>query len=225
MLTNPRFYTNTLFALFFAAILYGTVFLLPIPQADYGLTNIIVSGSLITIDYLMISYLFFKKQSKTKTFLSVPLIRVLFSFFGIYFILFFLFTYLTLPEYVIWLTYLVLIFINTFSFYRVYLATNIIESIDKNQAKASEFIKEFAIALMTIETTLINQKTMRKVQKLREELKYSLPLSKDSVQPIEKQLTKKLETTKFNDLDDKEVDVAINQLQSLINNRNLLLKK
>jgi len=42
---------------------------------------------------------------------------------------------------------------------------------------------------------------------------------------IEKQLTKKLESTKFNDLDDKEVDVVMNQLQSLINNRNLLLKK
>jgi hypothetical protein len=78
---------------------------------------------------------------------------------------------------------------------------------------------------MTIETTLNNQKTKRKVQKLREELKYSLPLSNDSVQPIEKQLTKKLETTKFDDLDDKEVDTVISQLQSLMNNRNLLLKK
>lgn len=225
MLTNPRFYKNTLFAIVAAAILYGIVLLLPIPQADYALTNLIVSGGLITLNYLMISYLFFKKQSKTKTFLSIPLIKVLFSFFGMYFILLFLFTYVTLPEYVIWLTYLVLIFINTLSFYRVYLATNIIESIDKKQAKASEFIKEFASVLMTIETTLTNPKTKKKVQTLREELKYASPLSNDSVQSIEKQLTKKLESTKFNDLDDKEVDVVMNQLQSLMNNRNLLLKK
>jgi hypothetical protein len=225
MLTNPRFYTNTLIAIVLAVILYGILFLLPIPQTGFALTNMITSGSLITLNYLMISYLFFKKQSKTKTFLSVPLIKVLFSFFGMYFILLFLFTYVTLPEDVIWLTYLILIFINIFSFYRVYLATNIIESIDKNQAKASEFIKEFASALMTIEITLTSPKTKKKVQTLREELKYSSPLSNDSVKSIEKQLFKKLETTKFNDLDDKEVDVIINQFQSLINNRNLLLKK
>ncbi len=225
MLTNPRFYTNTLFAIVAAALLYGILFLLPIPQTGFALTNMIASGALITLNYLMISYLFFKKQSKTKTFLSVPLIKVLFSFFGMYFILFFLFTYVALPEYMIWLTYLVLILINTVSFYRVYLATNIIESIDKNQAKTSEFIKEFASALMTIEITLTSPKTKKKVQTLREELKYSSPLSNDSVKSIEKQLIKKLETTKFNELDDKEVDVAINQLQSLINNRNLLLKK
>ena len=225
MLTNPRFYTNTLFAIVAAALLYGILLLLPIPQTDLAVTNMIASGALITLNYLMISYLFFKKQSKTKTFLSVPLIKVLFSFFGMYFILLFLFTYVTLPEYVIWLTYLVLISINTFSFYRVYLATNIIESIDKKQAKASEFIKELASTLMTIETTLTNSKTKKKVQTLREELKYASPLSNDSVQSIEKQLTKKLQATKFNDLDDKEVDVVMNQLQSLINNRNLLLKK
>jgi hypothetical protein len=225
MLTNPRFYTITLIAIVLAVILYGILFLLPIPQTGFALTNMITSGSLITLNYLMISYLFFKKQSKTKTFLSVPLIKVLFSFFGMYFILLFLFTYVTLPEYMIWLTYLVLIFINTLSFYRVYLATNIIESIDKNQAKASEFIEEFASALMTIETTLTSPKTKKKVQNLREELKYSSPLSNDSVKSIEKQLTKKLETTKFNELDDKEVEVVINQFQSLMNNRNLLLKK
>lgn len=225
MLTNSRFYTNTLFAIVAAALLYGILTLLPIPQVDGAMTNMIVSGALITLNYLMISYLFFKKQSKTKTFLSVPLIKLLFSFFGMYFILLFLFTYVTLPEYVIWLTYLVLISINTFSFYRVYLATNIIESIDKKQEKASEFIKEFASTLMTIETTLTNPKTKKKVQTLRDELKYALPLSNDSVQSIEKQITKKLESTKFNDLDDKEVDVVMNQLQSLMNNRNLLLKK
>jgi hypothetical protein len=92
-------------------------------------------------------------------------------------------------------------------------------------AKASEFIKEFASTLMTIETTLTSPKTKKKVQNLREELKYSSPLSNDSVKSIEKQLTKKLETTKFNELDDKEVEVVINQFQSLMNNRNLLLKK
>jgi hypothetical protein len=225
MLTNPRFYTNTLIAFVIAAILYGILFLLPIPQTDVAMTNMIASGALISLNYLMISYLFFKKQAKTKTFLSVPLMKVLFSFFGMYFIFFFLFTYVTLPEYIIWLTYLVLIFINTLSFYRVYLATNIIESIDKKQAKASEFIKEFASALMTIETTLTNPKTKKKIQTLREELKYASPLSSNSVQSIEKQLTKKLESTKFNDLDDKELDVVLNQLQSLMNNRNLLLKK
>ncbi len=225
MLTNSRFYTNTLIVIVIAAVIYGILFLLPIPQTDFAPTNMMLAGGLISINYLMISYLFFKKQSKTKTFLSVPLIRVLFSFFGMYVILFFVFTYIPLSSWIIWLTYLLVILGNTLSFYRVYLATNIIESIDKKQAKASEFIKEFASTLMTIETTLTNPKTKKKIQTLREELKYASPLSNDSVQSIEKQLTKKLEATKFNDLDDKEVEVVMNQLQSLMNNRNLLLKK
>jgi hypothetical protein len=225
MLTNPRFYSNTVVAVILAATLYAILFLLPIPQSEFAATNMIITGSFMAINYLMISYLFFKKQSKTKTFLSVPLIRVLFSFFGMYGVLFFLFTYLPLPELVIWLTYLVLILVNTFTFYRVYIATNLIESIDNKQTKANAFIKEFESALMAMETTLNTPKTKKKVQKFREDLKYAAPLSNAAVLSIEKQLTKKLESIKFNDLDDKEVDIAINQLQSLIDNRNLLLKK
>lgn len=225
MLTNPRFYTNTLIAIVVASIIYGILFLLPIPQTDFAPTNMMLAGSLIAVNYLLISYLFFKKQSKTKTFLSVPLIRVLFSFFGMYGILFFVFTYIALSSWIIWLIYLVLILVNTISFYRVYLATNIIESVEKKQEKASEFIKEFGVALMTIESTLKNQKTKKKVQNLREELKYASPLSNASVHSLEKQIMKKLETTKFNELDDQELDVIIKELQTFINNRNLLLKK
>jgi hypothetical protein len=225
MLTNIRFYTNTLIAVVIAAIIYGILFLLPIPQTDFAPTNIVVAGGLITMNYLMISYLFFKKQSKTKKFLSVPLIRILFSFFGLYAILFFLFTYVALPEWIIWITYLLVILANTISFYRVYLATNIIESVEKKQEKNSEFIKEFAIALMTIENTLKNQKAKKKVQNLREELRYASPLSNAAVHSLEKQIMKKLETTKFNELDDQELDVIIKELQSLIENRNLLIKK
>jgi hypothetical protein len=225
MLTNSRFYTNTLIAIVIAAIIYGILLLLPIPQTDFASTNMMLAGGLITINYLMISYLFFKKQSKTKTFLSVPLIRVLFSFFGMYGILFFVFTYIALSSWIILMIYLVLVLVNTLSFYRVYLATNIIESVEKKQEKAIEFIKEFGVALMSIETTLKNQKAKKKIQNLREELKYASPLSNASVHSLEKQIMKKLETTKFNELDDQELDVIIKELQTFINNRNLLLKK
>jgi hypothetical protein len=225
MLMNKRFYLNTLVVIVMAGLVYAILALLPIQQTHFANINMIISGSLLFINYLMVSYLFFKKETMTQKFLSVPLIRVLFSFFGLYSILFFLYTYLPLPEYVILITYFVILLINTYTFYRIYLATSIIKTIEQKQNNAKDFVNEFNKKLMAVEVTLLNSKVKQKIRAIREDLKYTTPLSQPSVKSIEQALIKLLESSNFNDLDEIEVNSVINQIKSLIENRQLLLKK
>ncbi len=225
MLMNKRFYLNTLVVIVMAGLVYAILALLPIQQTHFANINMIISGSLLFINYLMVSYLFFKRETMTQKFLSVPLIRVLFSFFGLYFILFFLYTYLPLPEYVILITYFVILLINTYTFYRIYLATSIIKTIEQKQNNAKDFINEFNKKLMAVEVTLLNSKVKQKIRAIREDLKYTTPLSQPSVKSIEQALIKLLESSNFNDLDENEANSVINQITSLIENRQLLLKK
>jgi signal transduction histidine kinase len=184
-----------------------------------------LAGGLLVINYLMVSHLFFKKESISQKFLSVPLIQVLFSFFGLYIFLFFLYSYLTLPVNLILITYLVILLINSFTFYRVYLATSIVQSIEKKQTNASEFVREFGIQLMATETTITSVTLKKKFKTIKDELKYSAPLSQPSVVSIENKMSKLLNSTNFNEIEESEADVVINQIKALIDNRNLLLKK
>jgi len=225
MFTNKKFYLNTLMALFVAGIVYTILILLPIQQSDFATTNMMLAGGLLVINYLMVSHLFFKKESISQKFLSVPLIQVLFSFFGLYIFLFFLYSYLTLPVNLILITYLVILLINSFTFYRVYLATSIVQSIEKKQTNASEFVREFGIQLMATETTITSVTLKKKFKTIKEELKYSSPLSQPSVVSIENKMSKLLNSTNFNEIEESEADVVINQIKALIDNRNLLLKK
>ena len=225
MFTNKKFYLNTLMALFVAGIVYTILILLPIQQSDFATTNMMLAGGLLVINYLMVSHLFFKKESISQKFLSVPLIQVLFSFFGLYIFLFFLYSYLTLPVNLILITYLVILLINSFTFYRVYLATSIVQSIEKKQTSASEFVREFGIQLIATETTITSVTLKKKFKTIKEELKYSSPLSQPSVVSIENKMAKLLNSTNFNEIEESEADVVINQIKALIDNRNLLLKK
>lgn len=225
MLTNKRFYLNTIFATLIAGLVYAILILLPIQQTSYANLNMIISGSLVFINYLMVSYLFFKKESMPQKFFSVPLIRVLFSFFSFYILFFFLYTYLRLPEYIILITYLVILLINVFTFYRVYLATNIIKNIEQKETNARDFINDFSNQLLTIEATILTTSVKKKLKSIREDLKYTSPLSQPSVKSIEQTLVKLLKSTEFNDLDEDEVDVVMNQIKSLIENRQSILKK
>lgn len=225
MFTNKKFYLNTLMALFVAGIVYTILILLPIQQSDFATTNMMLAGGLLVINYLMVSHLFFKKESISQKFLSVPLIQVLFSFFGLYIFLFFLYSYLTLPVNLILITYLVILLINSFTFYRVYLATSIVQSIEKKQTNASEFVREFGIQLMATETTITSVTLKKKFKTIKDELKYSAPLSQPSVVSIENKMSKLLNSTNFNEIEESEADVVINQIKALIDNRNLLLKK
>ena len=225
MFTNKKFYLNTLMALFVAGIVYTILILLPIQQSDFATTNMMLAGGLLVINYLMVSHLFFKKESISQKFLSVPLIQVLFSFFGLYIFLFFLYSYLTLPVNLILITYLVILLINSFTFYRVYLATSIVQSIEKKQTSASEFVREFGIQLIATETTITSVTLKKKFKTIKEELKYSSPLSQPSVVSIENKMSKLLNSTNFNEIEESEADVVINQIKALIDNRNLLLKK
>ena len=225
MFTNKKFYLNTLMALFVAGIVYTILILLPIQQSDFATTNMMLAGGLLVINYLMVSHLFFKKESISQKFLSVPLIQVLFSFFGLYIFLFFLYSYLTLPVNLILITYLVILLINSFTFYRVYLATSIVQSIEKKQTSASEFVREFGIQLMATETTITSVTLKKKFKTIKDELKYSAPLSQPSVVSIENKMSKLLNSTNFNEIEESEADVVINQIKALIDNRNLLLKK
>jgi hypothetical protein len=212
-------------ALFVAGIVYTILILLPIQQSDFATTNMMLAGGLLVINYLMVSHLFFKKESISQKFLSVPLIQVLFSFFGLYIFLFFLYSYLTLPVNLILITYLVILLINSFTFYRVYLATSIVQSIEKKQTSASEFVREFGIQLMATETTITSVTLKKKFKTIKDELKYSAPLSQPSVVSIENKMSKLLNSTNFNEIEESEADVVINQIKALIDNRNLLLKK
>jgi len=225
MFTNKKFYLNTLMVLFVAGIVYTILILLPIQQSDFATTNMMLAGGLLVINYLMVSHLFFKKESISQKFLSVPLIQVLFSFFGLYIFLFFLYSYLTLPVNLILITYLVILLINSFTFYRVYLATSIVQSIEKKQTSASEFVREFGIQLIATETTITSVTLKKKFKTIKEELKYSSPLSQPSVVSIENKMAKLLNSTNFNEIEESEADVVINQIKALIDNRNLLLKK
>jgi hypothetical protein len=211
--------------LFVAGIVYTILILLPIQQSDFATTNMMLAGGLLVINYLMVSHLFFKKESISQKFLSVPLIQVLFSFFGLYIFLFFLYSYLTLPVNLILITYLVILLINSFTFYRVYLATSIVQSIEKKQTSASEFVREFGIQLIATETTITSVTLKKKFKTIKEELKYSSPLSQPSVVSIENKMAKLLNSTNFNEIEESEADVVINQIKALIDNRNLLLKK
>jgi hypothetical protein len=115
--------------------------------------------------------------------------------------------------------------INTYTFYRIYLATSIIKTIEQKQTNANEFINEFSKKLMAVEATVLNSKVKQKIRAIREDLKYTTPLSQPSVKSIEQALIKLLESSNFNDLDENEVNSVINQITSLIENRQLLLKK
>jgi hypothetical protein len=225
MLMNIRFYLNTLVAIVMAGLVYAIIILLPFQRTNFANINMAISATLLFINYFLLSYQFFKKETMTQKFLSVPLIRVLFSFFGLYFILFFLYTYLPLPVYVILITYFVILLINTYTFYRIYLATSIIKTIEQKQTNANEFINEFSKKLMAVEATVLNSKVKQKIRAIREDLKYTTPLSQPSVKSIEQALIKLLESSNFNDLDENEVNSVINQITSLIENRQLLLKK
>jgi hypothetical protein len=224
MLKNKRFLMNTFMVLLGFAIILAILVLLPIPKSPFWITNGLIYGGLMVINYGLMSYQFFNTKKLDTKFLSVPLIQLLATFFGVYALFMILFTYILVPVFLYWILLLVIILVHGFLFYRLSITIDILNKVEEKSTKGMVFKNQMQSLLIVKEASFNSALLKKKVLKIKEEFNYVDPISTDKVKDIEKEMLNVLTSLEV-DEDEQVTLKKLDRIEQMVKTRTSLLKK
>lgn len=200
------------------------IILFVVPTAQIG--SFWVGYTLITLMFivqLICSYLFFKQDTKEKIFLNIPIITI--SYLALFVSIIVGSIFMAITNLPIWIAITISSLVTAFYLIAVISmkpAIDNIENTDKKVKVQTLFIKSLNIDAQTLKQKASNNEIISIAEKVCEAIRYSDPVSDESLASCEKQITLKFKEFEKSVIENNTevAEKTSNELIILINDRN-----
>lgn len=179
--------------------------------------------TLMFIVQLACSYLFFKQNTKEKIFLNIPIITI--SYIALFVSIIVGTVFMVVTELPIWIAVIISLLVTAFYLIAIISmkpAIDAIENVDKKVKTQTFFIKSLSIDAQTLAQKASNDNIKSMADKVCEAIRYSDPLSNETLAGCESQITLKFKEFEKSVIDNNAelAEKFSKELIILINNRN-----
>lgn len=185
-----------------------------------------VGYTLITLMFIVqivCSYLFFKQNTKEKMFLNMPIITI--SYMALFVSIIVGTIFMAVTELPIWIAVIISSLVTAFYLIAIISmkpAIDTIENVDKKVKVQTLFIKSLNIDAQTLKQKASNNEIISIAEKVCEAIRYSDPVSDESLASCENQITLKFKEFEKSVIENNTevAEKTSNELIILINDRN-----
>lgn len=177
----------------------------------------------ILVQFLTAIYAFKKSGLKSK-FYGIPVYKMGLVYLGVQVITSMIFiiinSFIEIPLWIMWIIYVLILAICALGFIGADAYRDHIETLDKQVAVKTSFMKGLAIDASSLANRVTEDSLNKKLHELAELIKYSDPVTNDALTEIEDEIERKFTLVKGKVLNNEDALADIDSLSALINERN-----